>query len=280
MDWVPGVADHALAFKTLEDAYRLKERLRALEASNAEKIRVAVVGAGYSGVELACKLAERLGDRGRIRLVEQGTEILRTSTEFNRQTAQAVLSDLGVWIDLETTVQTVTADTLTLKYQDQVDILPVDVVLWTVGMRVNPILQGLPLKRNERNQLQVESTLQVIDHPEIYALGDLAECRDAEGQQVPASAQAALQQADYVGWNIWASLSDRPLLPFRYQSLGEMMALGTDNATLSGLGLRLQGEFAYVARRLAYLYRMPTLDHQIRVGLSWISKPIRDLLSA
>jgi NADH dehydrogenase FAD-containing subunit len=77
--------------------------------------------------------------------------------------------------------------------------------------------------------------------PEIFALGDLADCQDAEGQQVPNTAQAAFQQADYTAWNIWASLTGRPLLPFRYQHLGEMMTLGTDNATFTGLGIKLDG---------------------------------------
>lgn len=279
MDWVPGVAEHALAFRTLEDANRLRERLRILEASEAEKIRVAVIGGGYSGVELACKLAERLGSRGRLRLVEQAPEILRTSPEHNRQVAQQALSDLGVWIDLETTVEAVTADSLTLKFRDQSDIIPVDLVLWTVGVKINPAIEGLPLQKSDRKRILTSPTLQAVDRPEIFALGDLADGIDAEGQQVPASAQAAMQQADYAGWNVWASLTDRPLLPFRYQHLGEMMTLGTDKAALTGLGLQLEGELAHVARRLAYLYRMPTLDHQIRVGLNWISKPLRDILS-
>jgi demethylphylloquinone reductase len=279
LDWVPGVAQYALPFRTLEDANRLRERLRILEASEAEKIRVAVIGGGYSGVELACKLAERLGSKGRLRLVEQATEILRTSPEHNRQVATQALSDLGVWIDLETTVEAVAEDSLSLKYRDQVDIIPVDLVLWTVGVKMNPAVEALPLKRTDRKRIAITQTLQAIDHPEVFALGDLAECLDVEGQQVPATAQAAIQQADYAGWNIWASLTERPLLPFRYQHLGEMMTLGTDKATLTGLGLELEGELAHVARRLAYLYRMPTLDHQIRVGLNWISKPLRDILS-
>ncbi|PSN20403.1 FAD-dependent oxidoreductase [filamentous cyanobacterium CCP5] len=279
MDMVPGATEHAIPFRDLEDAYQLKERLRVLEASDQDKIRVAVVGGGYSGVELACKLAERLGERGRVRLVERSDDILQTSPEFNRNAARKVLSDLGVWIDLDTTVESIGPDSFTLVYREQRDLLPVDIVLWTVGTRVNPVLDALPLPRNSRQQIRVDATLQVEGHPDLYAVGDLADCHDADGQQVPPTAQAALQQADYAGWNIWASLQDRPLLPFRYQHLGEMMTLGSDRATLTGLGIQLDGELAHVARRLAYLYRMPTLDHQIRVGLNWISKPIRDALS-
>jgi NADH dehydrogenase len=278
MDMAPGVAEHALAFRTLQDAYQLRERLRLLEASDADKIRVAVVGGGYSGVELACKVAEHLGDRGRVRLVERTDMILRTSPEYNRQAAQKVLSDLGIWVDLETAVAEVTADTISLTFRDQTDILPVDLVLWTVGTRVNAVIADLPLKHNQRQQVMVQPTLEAVDRPGVYALGDVADCRDAEGQQMPTTAQVALQQADFVGWNIWASLSARPQLPFRYRHLGEMLTLGTHRATLTGLGIQLDGELAHVARRLAYLYRMPTLTHQVRVGLNWMTKPLRDVL--
>ena len=279
MDMAPGVADHALSFRTLQDAYQLKERLRLLEAAEAEKIRVAVVGGGYSGVELACKLAERLGERGRVRLVERTDMILRTSPEYNRQAAQERLSELGVWVDLETSVTEVATDTLSLSYKDQTDIIPVDLVLWTVGTRVNAIVASLPLPHNDRGQVQVQPTLAVVDHPGLYALGDLADCIDAEGQSVPATAQSAVQQADFVGWNIWASLNQRPQLPFRYRHLGEMMILGSDRATLRGLRIHLDGELPHIARRLAYLYRMPTLSHQVRVGVNWMTKPLLDLLS-
>jgi demethylphylloquinone reductase len=280
LDLAPGVAEHAIPFRTIADAYRLEEKLRLLETSNADKIRVAIVGGGYSGVELACKLAERLGERGRIRIVESTDQILRNSPEFNRETANKALSDRKVWIDLETKVQSVTEDSIGLEFLDQVDMIPVDVVLWTVGTQVAQVVQELPLPHNQRGQVIVTPTLQIAEHPEIFALGDLAECLDADGQRVPTTAQAAFQQSEVVGWNLWASISQKPLLPFRYQALGEMMTLGTDNATLAGLGLKLEGPMAHVARRLIYLYRMPTLDHQIKVGLNWIAQPIRQFLAS
>ncbi len=279
LDLVPGAAEHAIPFRTVADAYRLEEKLRSFEQSDRDKIRVAVVGAGYSGVELACKLAERLGERGRIRLIEATDQILRSSSEFNRKTADEALRKLNVWIDLETQVEAITADQINLKYKEQVDQIPVDILLWTVGTRVAPIVQALPLKRNGRQQLIVTPTLQVLDHPEIFAVGDLAESIDAEGQKVPSTAQAAFQQAEYAGWNLWATITQKPLLPFRYQALGEMMTLGKDNATLAGLGLKLDGAPAHIARRLIYLYRMPTLEHQLKVGLNWVMQPVRELLS-
>ncbi|OUC13306.1 MAG: FAD-dependent oxidoreductase [Alkalinema sp. CACIAM 70d] len=278
MDLAPGVQDYALPFRTLEDAYQLESRLQRLENSDRDKIRVAIAGAGYSGIELACQLAERLGDRGRIRIVEMADRILRNSPPFNRQVAEKALSDRGVWVDLETTIASITADELTLSYKGQMDTLPVDIVLWTVGTRVAPVIRDLPLPKTDRGQVKISPTLQVSDHPEIFALGDLASGVDADGQFVPATAQAAFQQADYAGWNLWASLTHRPLLPFKYQHLGEMLTLGTDKAALAGLGLQLSGFPAHVARRMIYLFRMPTLEHQLKVGMSWITRPLVELL--
>lgn len=274
LDLVPGATDNAYPFRTITDAYRLEERLRILEAKNLEKIRVAIVGGGYSGVELACKLADRIGQKGRFRLIEVGNQILRTSPEFNREAAKKALDSKGVFIDLETKVVAIEKDSISLEYKSQVDTIPVDLVIWTVGTKVSPVVKSLPLKQNQRGQITTTPQLQVLEHPEIFALGDLADCLDAEGKQVPATAQVAFQQADYTAWNIWATITNRPLLPFRYQPLGEMMALGVDNATLTGLGVQLDGSFAYLARRLAYLYRLPTLNHQLKVGFNWLFSPI------
>jgi len=188
LDLVPGAAEHTITFRSVADAYQLEEQLRHLEESDQDKLRVAVIGAGYSGVELACKLADRLGQRGRVRLVELGNQILRTSTDFNREAAQKSLEERGIWLDLETQVKSITADTITLEYREQADEIPVDLVLWTVGNRVASIVNTLPLKRNTRNQIMVDPTLQVVNQPQIFALGDLAECHDANGKRVPSTA--------------------------------------------------------------------------------------------
>jgi len=113
IDGVPGAAEYAIPFRTIADAYRLEEKLRSLEP--ADKVRIAIIGGGYSGVELACKLAERLGDRGRIRIVEGADQILRTSPEFNRKTAREALEKLGIFVDLETKVESIAADAIALN---------------------------------------------------------------------------------------------------------------------------------------------------------------------
>ncbi|MEM8719450.1 MAG: NAD(P)/FAD-dependent oxidoreductase [Cyanobacteria bacterium P01_G01_bin.39] len=280
VDLVDGAKEHALPFRSLNDAYRLQERLRLLEEADLDKIRIAVVGGGYSGVELACKLADRLGETSRIRIIDRGTQILKNSSEFNRETALKALEKRKIWQDLETEVEKLSADSISLIYKGQTDTIPVDLVLWTVGNRVSELINQLPLEQNDRGLLEIEPTLLVKGRSDIFALGDAAKSYDSDGNPLPATAQVAFQQSDYCAWNIWALATNRPLLSFRYQPLGEMMTLGTDNATINGLGLKLDGPMAYIARRLVYLYRLPTLKHQLTVGFNWITQPLVELLSS
>jgi demethylphylloquinone reductase len=269
LDIVPGAAEYVLPFRTLADALR-----RLLEASEKDVIRVAVIGAGPSGVELTCKLADRLGDRGRIRLIDRNDRLLKQSTKFNQTAAQKALDQRGVWVDLDTSIEQINEHDLVMLYKDQKDSIPVDLVLWTVGNAIAQPIQALPVPHAADGRIHISTTLQVSEHPNLFALGDLADGLDANQQVVPTTAQSALQQADNVAWNVWASLSGRSLLPFRYVALGEMLTLGVDAAALSGLGLTLDGPFAYLARRLVYLYRMPTLEHQMKVGFNWVMKPL------
>lgn len=276
---VKGASAYAIPFRHLTDAYTLGHKLRELDQSKADYLRIAIVGGGYSGVEIACKLADRLGDRGRIRIIERGDVILRNSPEFNRQAARKALESKQIWVDLETEVQEINQSSISLLYKGKTDTIPVDLVIWTVGIQVPELIAKLPLPKSDRQFLSTNSFLQVVDHPQIYALGDISDCKDAQGKQVPKTAQVAIQQADYCAWNIWARETGRPCLPFRYQPLGEMMTLGQDNATLTSMGLKLEGEAAHLIRRLVYLYRMPGKKQQLTVGFNWLTQPLLDLLA-
>ena len=279
MEMVSGATDFAFPFHSLQDAYQLEERLKFLENSNQDKIRIAIVGGGYSGVEIACKLRDRAQERAKIRIIERGEMILKASPEFNRETAQKALSDREIWIDTETSVEAITEDEITLFYKGKSDTIPADMVIWTVGTAVSELVNNLNLPHNKQGKIQVDPTLRVEEQANVFALGDLAACEDAHGKTVPATAQVAFQQSDYCAWNIWASITGRPLLPFKYDNLGEMLVLGTDNAALTGKGVKLEGLAAYLARRLAYLSRMPTPEHQLTVGSNWITQPLSNLLS-
>lgn len=273
LDSVPGAATYSYPFRTLSDADRLKEKLRVLEVSDRQRIRIAIVGGGPSGVELACKLADRLQNRVQVRLITRGEQILKTFTAFSRESAQRALQARNIWVDLETRISAVGSDQITLVCKGQVDIISTDLVVWTIGTQASQWIRTLHCQHNSQGQLLSLSTLQLTDHPKVFALGDVADIRDARGKRVPATAQAAYQQADCAAWNLWASLTSRPLRPFRYWHLGEMLALGTKAATVSSLGIiNLKGNLAYVTRRLVYLLlRMPTLRHRLQVARHWLA---------
>ncbi|KAK1405050.1 alternative NAD(P)H-ubiquinone oxidoreductase C1, chloroplastic/mitochondrial [Heracleum sosnowskyi] len=311
-DVVPGAAEFAIPFSTLEDAWKVNEKLKILERKTFgtnTPVCVAVVGCGYSGVELAATIAERLQNRGIVKAINVGNEIIPDAPPGNRQAAQKVLSSRKVQLlqgyfvscirqgednrssgkqtdmrDIGNTPGAYDPDKLLLELQptekgQQSQLLEADLVLWTVGSRsLLPQLEPcepyeLPL--NGRGQVETEETLRVKGHPRIFAVGDSSATKDSKGKLLPPTAQVAFQQADFAGWNLWAAINDRPLLPFRYQNLGEMMVLGRNDAALSPTfieGLTFEGPIGHAARKLAYLYRLPTDEHRLKVGISWLTK--------
>jgi NADH dehydrogenase len=278
MNLVDGALEHAIPFRNLNDFYRLNSKLELLEASTRDKIRVCIAGGGSSGVELACKIADRLKDRGRVRLVDRNDKILSNSTDANRQIAELALSKRGVWTDLNTRVSQVNDGEVTLDYSDGSDTLPVDIILWTVGSTFSKMLQSLPVEHGRQGAIATEMTLQVKGYPDVFAIGDLASCFDSNSSLLPATAQVAFQQSQYCAWNVWASLNQKALVPFSYIPLGEFISLGIDGATASIFGkFSIDGLPAHLMRRLAYLLRMPTTQHQWKLGTHWLTKPLIEM---
>ncbi|XP_021900509.1 alternative NAD(P)H-ubiquinone oxidoreductase C1, chloroplastic/mitochondrial [Carica papaya] len=321
LDVVPGAVEFALPFSTLEDACKVDKKLRELERRNFSKdslIRVAVVGCGYSGVELAATISERLQDRGIVQAINVETTILSTAPPGNREAAMKVLSSRKVQLflgylvrcirrvsDSEDSAKEIDGDAVqnaaaedchekyVLELQPaerglEIQILEADIVLWTVGSK--PLLPQLEfcempydVPLNARGQAETDETLRVKGHPRIFALGDSSALRDSSGRLLPATAQVAFQQADFTGWNLWAAINDRPLLPFRFQNLGEMMTLGRNDAALSPSfieGLTLEGPIGHTARKIAYLFRLPTDEHRLKVGISWLTKSTIDSVAS
>ncbi|KAI5672186.1 hypothetical protein M9H77_12550 [Catharanthus roseus] len=315
LDLVPGAMEYALPFSTLEDALKVNDQLKALERQNFSKnfpIRVVVVGCGYSGIELAAVVSERLQDKGNVEAVNVGKTILPDASAGNRDAALKVLSSRNVKLSLGYFVRCIRKDekpefstelgnlevsrdietaqihtNLILELQpverrSQSRILEADLVLWTVGSKpllpqLEPFDRPYDLPLNGRGQAETDETLRVRGHPRIFAIGDSSALRDKSGKLLPATAQVAFQQADFAGWNLWAAINDRPLLPFRFQNLGEMMTLGKYDAAISPSfveGLTLEGPIGHTARKLAYLARLPTDEHRIKVGFSWLTKSV------
>jgi NADH:ubiquinone reductase (non-electrogenic) len=268
---IRGVTEYALPFRTLAHAQRVEQRLRELEQK--EYVRVAIVGAGASGVELACKIGDRLGSKGVISLLDRADIVLPNFDENLRKPAIKALEDRDVHLMMEKVIEEITEEGVVYRSVDGEvkETLPAGLILWTVGTAVPELVTQSSLEKDERGYIQVTSTLQSSNYPRVFALGDLASCPLPEGKKAPLSAQVAYQQADFCAWNLWASIHKRPLLEFRYFELGTLISLGTTQAAASILGYGLSGPVAHILRRLVYLGRMPSSKHQWQVGVNWLS---------
>jgi NADH:ubiquinone reductase (non-electrogenic) len=287
-DVVPGIAEHALTFGSqADDALKLRQRLDQLRAaSGAEPVRIAIVGGGYVGVELAANLmswsaAKADAPATRVTLLHRSSSLLPAASDFNRREAERRLADAGVDVRLDTTVTMVGAESLELggacsgaadgAADEPRELLPAELIVWTAGVRPASVVSSLGLPLDETGRVEADETLRVRGSERLYAIGDAAAVTDARGDPVPPTAQAAMQQADYAAWNVRAALRSEAVMPFRYAALGEMLSLGGDAGSVSALGdlVKLQGGLGAASRRAVYAARMPTPEQAVKVGVSW-----------
>lgn len=275
---IPGVLEHSLGFRTLADVERLQHLIQNLKQCARPLQRLAVVGAGASGVELACKLADQLQGSAIVEVIEQGPGLLPQAKAFNREQADLALQRRDVRLRTNTHVEAVEADRLALQGPGGLEQLSVDGVIWTAGLRFQaPELRATTAMAtapatDHLGRLFCKPTLQLRDHPHVFALGDIAHV-DVEGEEraLPATAQVAFQQAECLAVNLVKSLAEGPLDPFHYKDLGEMMSLGEGEASLTGGGFTLAGAAAFQIRKLAYLTRLPGPSHQLKVAAGWLA---------
>lgn len=272
----PGSQTHALPFNTLADAEQLERRLADLD--HLPKVQVVVAGAGPSGVELACKLSDRLGSRGHITVVDRRGEILRSYPERIQRAAARALAKRGVEVYLDAAIEAVDASGLTFGYEGQTRRCQADLTLWTVGTVPRSWLGSAELKPTPFGQCPVRPTLQLVDHHNVFVLGDMAAMpapgrgsqSDPFRNRAPTTAQAAYQAGPAVASNVLALIANRPLKPFVYNHLGDMLTLGQGEAVVCGFGLCITGRLGGFSRRWAYWLRLPTHAHRWRVLRHWL----------
>ena len=271
---VPGVEAHALGFRSLADVERLQALVERLVQTPRPLQRLVIVGAGASGVELACKLADLLQGAAIVELIEQGAELLPNSKAFNREQAQQALLRRDVRLRCGTRVLAVQAEAIELEAAGGAETLNCDAVIWTGGVAGSVPELTPSLELDGRGRLRCDAELRVIGADDLFALGDAAICPgegDASAGSPPATAQVAFQQARCVATNVLRLQRQQPLERFLWKDLGEMLGLGMGEASVTGMGLTLAGPAAFQLRRLAYLARLPGLQHQLRVAGGWLA---------
>lgn len=272
---IAGVDDHTLSFRSLADVDRLQALIARLRSERRPLQRLAIVGAGAAGVELACKVADLLEGSAVVELIEQGPTALVDCRAFNREQAMLALQRRDVRLRTRTRVLAVEADRLLLSHggaagqPERRDSLPVAAVIWTAGFQVTPPPISPAPAQDRRGRLLCGPDLRLRDHKDVFVVGDLA--TPAEAPAWPATAQVAFQQASCTAANLMRSLAGVSLEPFVWNDLGEMLSLGRGEACLTGSGITLAGPAAYQLRRLAYLSRLPGLAHQVKVAAGWLA---------
>ena len=283
---VEGAEAHALPFRKIRHADDLRRRMiDALDrippdAAPQDARRAAtfvVVGGGASGVELATKMSDLLRDafhrrglRGepRVVLVEMGRQVVPGMDAELRAAVEGVLAEKRVEIFSETKVVEVQRRGVVLEHAGERETIGAQGVVWTAGVRVNPLVERLAVEKTKGGLLVVEPTLQVRGRPEVFALGDNAYFPNVV-PSLAGTAQIAFQQSALVARNVQELIDGGAPSAGHFEELGEAVSLGTDDAAVLTAGRVVTGELARQARFALYTTRLPTWHHRLRVGAAW-----------
>lgn len=283
---IPGVAEHAKGFKSIAESIYLRDHiLRQLELAEqtddpAERVMrttFVVVGAGYTGTELAAQgqlLTEAarpsypcLRD-GEVRwlLLDLAPRVLPGLNERLAGPALRVLRERGIDVRLETSVNEVTATCVRLTDGSEI---PTRTVVWCVGVKPDPLVGALDLP-TKQGRLVVDPWLEVPGQRGLYAAGDAAAVPDLfhPGEITPMTAQHAQRQGKVAGVNVAASLGYGSQRPYKHRELGFVVDLGGNQAVADPLHLPISGPLAKLVTRGYHLLALPT--GRLRVVADWI----------
>lgn len=283
---VEGAEEYSLPFRRLAHADNLRARMVAaldrippdLPPQDVRReLTFAVVGAGASGCELSTKMADLLADafkrralhgEPRVLVLEMGDRVVPGMGEPIREFVEEALRESRVEVHTKTRVVSVTPDELTFEHEGNREKLKTAGVVWTGGVRMNPVVEKLDVEKTNRGLLVIKPTLQLSQHVNVFALGDLAFYPDAT-PTLAGTAQLAFQEASLAARNIKAFNEGKELHTKHFEELGEAISLGTERAAVLTGGKAFGGALARQARFALYTSRLPTWHHRLRVGASW-----------
>src|SRR5918997_487661 len=288
---IPGVEEHSLTMRGVEDAERIRnrviERFEEVSLIRGEvpesKLTFVVIGGGATGVEVASEIHTLVHEhlapdypnidpyRVRIYLIEALPNILPELDPALRRAARTRLLNERIEVLTGAMAEEITGDCVRLKGGKQIDS---ENVIWTAGNRPNQTVHDLGLPYDQRTGIKVDLTLRVEDHSNIWAIGDCAAVQDVhreDGGIVPPTAQAAIQQGHLAARNVLKTIDgDEDLGEFEYKPLGQLVELGSDFAVNEVMGVRFTGALAAVFWRMAYLVRLNSPQSRVRIAADWI----------
>jgi NADH:ubiquinone reductase (H+-translocating) len=280
----PGALEHTYDFKTLEDSMVLREHILDLcehadhvddAAERRRLLTIAVVGGGYTGVELLCDLQDFLFDyaaryyRGltrdsfRLALIEATDSILGGIHPKLRVHAMKRLGREGIEILYKSRVTRCFEDSVEINNADK---LPVATVIWTAGVRAPELVEALPGPHDGAGRTRVNEHLQLENYSEVFVVGDSAVAPDADAPQV---APVAIGHGKLAARNVAHRERGEPLESYRYVSQGMLVSLGARDAVVSVAGIQIHGYLAWLFWNAVHLYKLVSLKKQFQVAADW-----------
>ncbi len=268
--FVEGLKEYAHGFSTLNDLQKIKKFINRINKSNESKKPFVICGAGPTGVELACKVADMIDNRVEIYLVDKGEKILSQSRSFNREKAINAISKRHIKLYLKHDITCINETFIELsnsanQIKSSLKINYSDLV-WTAALKPSP-MRLVDCFLDENKKIKVNKFLQINEYKNIFFIGDITFC---ESNPYPSSAQVAMHQGFLTAQNIIALQNKNKLRPFEFEDRGEMLSLGVRNASITGYGITMAGPLAFEIRRLAYLMRMPGFSLAFKSTGSWM----------
>ena len=284
---MPGMVEHSLPFRTLEDAIKLRHRvINCLEEADVEAnvelrrklVTFVVSGGGFSGVEVIAELNDFVRrvarnyprippEEFRCVLVHSRERILQEMDAGLAVFAQKLLAKRGVELRLQDRLVAATSEKAILKSGAEI---PAKTIVSTVPSAPPAVLDKLECAK-EKGRLVVDGNLVLKGfESQVWALGDCAVVTTVSGHQAPPTAQHATREAETVAQNIAAEIRGGSRHVFAFEGLGKLGALGHNSAIAEILGMRVSGFPAFLLWRAIYLSKIPSLNRKIRIFADWL----------
>lgn len=288
---IPGVEEHSLQMRGVEDAERIRnrviERFEEVSLIRGEvpdsKLTFVVIGGGATGVETASEIHNLVHEslapdypnidpnRVRVFLLEGLPHILQELDPALRKAARTRLVNERIEVKTSSMAEEITENSVRLKGGETIS---TENVIWTAGNRPNQTITDLGLPYDERTGIKVDGTLRVEGHENVWAIGDCAaviDKRQEGGKVVPPTAQAAIQEGHVVARNVLKTIDgESDLEEFEYKPLGQLVELGSDFAVNEVMGVRFTGLIAALFWRMAYLVRLNSPQSRARIAADWV----------
>ncbi|MEU6454388.1 NAD(P)/FAD-dependent oxidoreductase [Streptomyces sp. NPDC047065] len=287
---VPGLADHGVGFKTLEEAIGLRnhvlEQMDIASSTRDPAIRDAAltfvfVGGGYAGVEALGELEDMARYAARYYHNVTPEDMKWILVEASGRILPEVGEDLGRYTVTELRRRNIDVrlDTRLDSCADRVAVLsdgsrfPTRTVVWTAGVKPHPILAATDLPLDDRGRLTCTAHLSVDGAPHAWAAGDAAAVPDVTasdpGRECAPNAQHAVRQAKVLADNVTHTLRGEPLDTYAHKYAGSVASLGFHKGVAHVYGRKLKGYPAWFMHRAYHLSRVPTLNRKARVLAEW-----------